>query len=112
MNVFDFLDRAREFTPWGLVGSIVSVGFLRNATWPRRIALVLGGYAAAHTLSPQTAIWLGAEDTGGIGFMLGLFSMAIVAQVFAMIDAIEPRDLLDRLLRRVGLHGRDGGGQS
>ena len=85
----------------GVLGSLTAV-FLLKDTWPRRALLFFAGWSSAHFVAPTLARFL-AIDAEVAGFLVGLFSMAIVAKGFEVVEAIQPKDLIDRILKRVGL---------
>lgn len=85
----------------GILGSLTAV-FLLKDTWPRRLLLFLAGWVASRYGAPWVSFRLDM-DPEVAGFLTGLFSMAIVAKLFEMIEAVNPKELLDRLLQKVGL---------
>ena len=85
----------------GILGSLTAV-FLLKDTWPRRGLLFFAGWASAHFIAPMVAKYL-SIDAEVAGFIVGVFSMAIVAKSFEVVEAIQPKDLVDRLLKRWGL---------
>lgn len=85
----------------GLLGAITATLWIKD-TWPRRIAYVVAGAAASHYAAPQVAGWTGT-DIALAGFLVGLFSMAVAAKVFETVESVKASDLVDRILRKVGL---------
>ena len=85
----------------GLLGSLVAV-FLIKDTWSRRLVLLIAGVAAAAYGAPHVSLRSGA-DAELAGFLTGLFSMAVAAKLIEVIDAVKPSDLIDRILKRIGL---------
>ena len=85
----------------GIVGSLTAV-FLLKDTWPRRFVLFFAGWASAHFIAPSVVNFL-SVDAEVAGFLTGLFSMAIVAKSFAIVEAVQPKELLDRFLKRWGI---------
>jgi hypothetical protein len=83
------------------LGSLTAMFLLKN-TWPRRIALFIAGMGAAYYGSPYVAGHTGADPSLS-GYLTGLFSMAIVAKIFESIEALQPQDLINRILQRLGL---------
>lgn len=83
------------------LGSLTAA-FLMKDTWARRLALLIGGFAAAHYCAPYLALKTGA-DRELAGYVAGLFSMTIVAKLFNMWDGIDTKDLWNRLLKRLGI---------
>jgi hypothetical protein len=85
----------------GLMGSVAAMLWIRD-TWPRRVGYVLAGAMASHYAAPHLARW-SSTDEALAGFLVGLFSMALAAKVFETLEAMQASQLLDRLLRRIGL---------
>jgi hypothetical protein len=89
----------KHLSDW--LGSLVAVFLLRD-TWPRRVVLFVAGALAAYYGAPYVASHAGA-DRELAGFLTGLFSMAVTAKVFEAVESLQPKDLVDRVLRRLGL---------
>jgi hypothetical protein len=83
----------------GAAGSFVSMLFVRDVPWPRRLGMFLGGAALAYWGSPWASKWA-ALDAGFAGFMLGLLGMRLVAKVFEAWDQLELASLLRDILRQ------------
>ena len=69
----------------GLAGSVVSLRFVQG-TIPERIFMGIGGAALSYYASTPAAQWVGIKDAEGlVGFLIGLFGMAIMAKVYEVI---------------------------
>ena len=65
--------------------------------------MVLGGSTLSYLSAPVAARWIGLSDVEGlVGFLLGLFGMAIVAKVYEVIQALDPVEIARRALNRIG----------
>ena len=84
----------------GAAGSLVSILFVRDVTWPRRIGMFIGGAALAYWGSPWAAKWA-QLDAGFAGFLLGLLGMRIVAKLMDGWDTFELGTLLRDWLRQL-----------
>lgn len=90
-----------EATMPGIVGAIVSLRWIPG-TWPVRLTMVLGGAAAGHWGAGLVADLLGMSGyLGGVGFLLGLFSMAIVGKMIDGLLALDPNTLIGAAVDRV-----------
>lgn len=69
----------------GLAGSLVSLRFVQG-TFSERIAMAVGGCALSYYGSTPAAVWIGVHDAEGlVGFLIGLFGMAIMAKLYEII---------------------------
>src|SRR4051812_25481355 len=84
----------------GAAGSLVSMLFIRDVAWPRRIGMFIGGAALAYWGAPWAAAWA-QLDKGFAGFVLGLLGMRLVTKVFEAWDALELGSLLRDWLRQL-----------
>ena len=80
MHQADFIPELMKLLP-GTVGAAVSVMFMNQETWPRRLSLAAAGAATARFGGEAFSAWTGL-DASFSGFIIGLFSMAFVAGVF------------------------------
>lgn len=85
----------------GFLGALTAVFLLRD-TWFRRALLLISGWGASIVLGRHVALWL-SMDAEPAGYLTGLFSMAISAKIFEVLDALPTEDLWKRLMNRVGL---------
>lgn len=70
-------------------GALVSLRFV-TGTIPERICMCVGGAALSYYASTPAAMWMGAPNAEGlVGFLLGLFGMAIAAKVYEGIMALD-----------------------
>jgi hypothetical protein len=90
----------------GIMGAILSLAFLEQKTGPIAKAFaIFGGWACANFLTPIAIDYFGltVRWQGGLGFMLGLFGMLIIA---AIVRALKALDLLKFIGAKLG--GGDG----
>ncbi len=90
-----------------VTGALVSINFVKG-TWPERILMVIGGSALSYYGTTPIASGVNLTDAEGlVGFLLGLFGMAIVSRLYEAIQALDFKvvlsDLWQRALKRLGL---------
>lgn len=85
----------------GAIGALISVFLIRD-TWPRRVGLFIAGVAAAYYVGPYVAQAL-KIDAELAGFLIGLFSMAVMAKIMEVIEALQPKEVLDRIFKKLGM---------
>lgn len=77
----------------GIAGALVSMRFLQG-TWPEKITMAIGGAALSYYATPAVAAWLSVESAEGlIGFLIGLFGMAIVAKGYEVIQMVDAKQV-------------------
>ena len=70
-------------------GALVSLRFV-TGTIPERLCMAGGGAAFSYYASTPAALWIGAPTAEGlVGFLIGLFGMAIAAKVYEAIMALD-----------------------
>jgi hypothetical protein len=84
----------------GAVGAAISTIFLHQETWPRRIAMAVAGTATARFGGSAASAWTGL-DPSFAGFLVGLFSMAIVAGVFETWRSLALGPIVTEWIRKV-----------
>jgi hypothetical protein len=78
----------------GVTGAVVSMKFLPGLSWPEKIIMVLGGSALSYYAATPAAEWLGAARAEGlVGFLIGIFGMAIVAKVYEVIQIMDAKTI-------------------
>lgn len=93
----DIPPEAREALP-GVAGAVISALFLKGP-WRLIGGMTLGGAALAFYLAPVLASWLSAPKAeGALGFLIGVFGMAIVAKIHEAIQAFAAGDIGKALL--------------
>lgn len=90
----------------GVAGAAVSLRFVQG-TWPERLIMAAGGAALSYFASDLIARWLSVPDALGlVGFLTGLFGMAIVSKVYEVIQMLDARriasDTWETLKRKWG----------
>ena len=84
----------------GLVGSFISLGFIKRS-WPERMVMAVGGAALSYWGTDWATAFLGMQKAEGlVGFLIGLFGLAMVAKVYEVIAAIDAAALLTDLKKR------------
>lgn len=69
----------------GLAGSVVSLRFVQG-TIAERVFMGIGGAALSYYATTPAAQWVGVRDAEGlVGFLIGLFGMAIMAKIYEVI---------------------------
>lgn len=77
----------------GVAGAVVSLNFVKG-TWTERIVMAIGGAALSYFASNNLADWLNVpEALGLIGFLIGLFGMAIVAKVYEVLMLLDAKQI-------------------
>jgi hypothetical protein len=108
--LFDQIPHEVKAAAPGFAGSIIALFFLRRP--PVLLAgMFLGGcamaYLGTHWFATHTDMH---TNEGLVGFLIGMFSMAIVAKVYDTIDAISPSEIWEILRERIRvLLGAKGG---
>lgn len=92
----------RGITP-GIAGSAVALFFMRRPPWSL-VGMFIGGCLLAFFGTKWASTALGMESADGlVGFLLGLFGMALIAKLHDTIEAISPAELWDAIRKKVGL---------
>lgn len=80
----------------GLVGAFVSLKFLKDTTKTEKALLVLGGSILSYEGTPAAVAYLklGSAD-GLVGFMLGLFGMALVTKLYEAIQLVDMKRVVE-----------------
>ncbi len=94
----DVIATAKELVP-GLVGSGVSMLFLKETSWPRRIGSLLAGAAISYYATP----WLVGYTNmpaGLTGFLAGLSGLLIVSKLMDIITNIELMGFVTEWIRK------------
>lgn len=90
----------------GVAGALVSLMFNKDAQ-PQRLALFLSGSITAYFGTPWAAKFSGL-DTGLAGFLLGMFSMAVIARLFEAWQTLELTAILrDWVRKTLGLPAKE-----
>ena len=77
----------------GLAGSVVSMKFVQG-TYPERVLMCLGGAALSFYGTTPIYQWVDLQNTEGlIGFLVGLFGMAIVAKAYEVLQLMDAQQI-------------------
>jgi len=75
----------------GIAGSFVSLRFL-SGTPAQLLMLAVGGTSLSYFASTPAAIWLNMQNAEGmVGFLIGMFGMAILSKVFEVIQSADAK---------------------
>lgn len=87
----------------GLFGAAISLRFV-GGTFIERATMAAGGAALSYYASDWTTAWLGMKGAEGlVGFLIGLFGMAIIAKIYEVIHALDaPKIAADAWARWMG----------
>lgn len=84
----------------GAAGAFVSLRFVQG-TFIERMSMCIGGAALSYYATTPTALWVGLPHAEGlVGFLIGLFGMAIMAKIYEAIQATSAGDILEALKRK------------
>jgi hypothetical protein len=73
----------------GIAGSVVSLRFVQGSN-VERVFMAVGGASLSYYASTPAAHWVGVKDAEGlVGFLIGLFGMAIMAKLYEAIQAMD-----------------------
>jgi hypothetical protein len=100
------LDAALTRHAPGFLGAVAALLWVRD-TWPRRVVYTLAGMAASYYGAPPAAAFAQSPE-GLVGFFMGLFSMAVAAKVFELIEAVKPKAIVAALLAALVVRGARG----
>ena len=82
----------------GMVGAFVSLRFI-DGTKTEKGIMAIGGSAMSYFGTSPTADYLHmANGEGLVGFMIGLFGMAVVSKVYEVIQVIDAPSVAKRFL--------------
>lgn len=85
----------------GVFGAFVSLRFVQGTT-TERVIMAIGGAALSYYATPHTATWLGMQHAEGlVGFLIGLFGMAITAKIYEAILAMPAAQIGQEVFERV-----------
>lgn len=81
----------------GVAGSVLSLKYIKGSTWVERLTMVAGGSILSLYAAPYLARKTDMPE-GLVGFLLGVFGMAVVAKVWEAIQLTPASEILGRLL--------------
>ena len=85
----------------GLAGAVVSLRFVKGSVF-EKILMVIGGAALSFFGSPWVTTYMHMESAESlVGFLMGLFGMAIVAKVYDAIQAADVSRIANSILDRI-----------
>jgi hypothetical protein len=101
--VFEHLPTELRGVAPGVAGSAIALFFMRRPPWSL-VGIFIGGCLLAFFGTKWVSVWAGMESADGlVGFLLGLFGMALIAKIHDTIEAISPTELWDAIRKKVGL---------
>lgn len=84
----------------GVAGAIVSLRFVQGSAL-ERVSMCVGGAALSYYATTPVAAWVGVPDAEGlVGFLIGLFGMAIMAKVYEGIQASSAGEIIEAIKRK------------
>lgn len=73
----------------GIAGSVVSLRFVQG-TMVERVLMAFGGAAFSYYATTPAALAIGVQDAEGlVGFLIGLFGMAIMAKLYEVVLVVD-----------------------
>ena len=97
MNIQDFDALAAKFA--GVLGAAVSMRYLQGS-WMARISMAASGSLGAYYAAPYLSGVLGIPE-GLMGFLVGMFGMAIVSRAWEAVQAVPIPALWQAVIDRV-----------
>lgn len=80
---------------FGAAGAVTSLKFLKGCSKAEKLLMVAGGMVLSRVATDPVATYLHMQESDGlVGFLLGLFGMAVLAKVYEVILAIDPKELV------------------
>jgi hypothetical protein len=78
----------------GIAGALVSLRFM-TGSWYEKLTMALGGATLSYVGTAPLATWLKIDNAAGlIGFLVGLFGMAVVSKVYEVIWLIDANKIV------------------
>lgn len=72
----------------GIAGSVVSLRFVQG-TWVEKLLMTFGGAFLSYFGTSPAAYYVGLEKSEGlVGFLIGLFGMAIASKIYELIQNV------------------------
>ncbi|QKQ46837.1 hypothetical protein [Achromobacter denitrificans] len=97
MNIQDFDAFAAKFA--GVLGAAVSMRYLQGS-WMARLSMAASGSLGAYYAAPYLSEVLGIPE-GLMGFLVGMFGMAIVSRAWEAVQAVPIPALWQAVIDRV-----------
>jgi len=88
----------------GFIGALISLKFLATMS-PVQVWITLAiGFATSGYLTPVAHVYLTALPEGGVGFVIGLFSMGVLGGAMELVNSFKasPGDFIKRFFNRGG----------
>lgn len=88
----------------GVAGSVISLRFVQGK-WYEKVLMIIGGAILAILAASPVAAYVGMSSSEGlVGFLIGLFGMAVASKVYEIIQSVDTKQtsqaFFDWLLRR------------
>jgi hypothetical protein len=81
----------------GVAGALTSTRFLKG-TWPEKLTMAAGGAALSYFASTPLSSWLDTPNNEGlVGYLVGLFGMALVAKAYEVIQLMDAKQIASDL---------------
>lgn len=81
----------------GAVGSLMSLRYFHGDTWGKRMFNALSGFLGSLFLTAPIAEWMtivGPAKVGALGFLIGMFGIALADAIAAFVRALTKEDIL------------------
>lgn len=92
----------------GLAGALVSLRFIKDTSTPEKVLLVLGGSVMSFVgTGPVTTYFAVLHAEGLVGFLLGLFGMALTTKVYEAIQLVDTKQIVEALSNKFFPKKRD-----
>ena len=95
------VDDAAKSIASSFAGAVAAIVFLQYPTG-KLLAFVFVGTVASFFLGPAVTTLFGANPQA-VGFLVGLFAVAISIRVFDVIATFNVKSVVEKLLAKVGL---------
>lgn len=77
----------------GVAGALTSTRFLKG-TWPEKLTMAAGGAAFSYFAATPLSTWLNTpRNEGLVGYLVGLFGMALVAKAYEVIQMLDSKQI-------------------
>jgi hypothetical protein len=86
----------------GVAGALASMRFIAG-TWPEKLTMAVSGAALSYFGTTPAADWLAMRNAEGlVGFLIGLFGMAIVSKGYEVIQMMDAKKMAADIWEWVG----------
>jgi len=80
----------------GVVGALVSLKFIKDVSPLEKATLFVGGAVLSYVGTPPVVDYLKVPSAGGlVGFMVGLFGMAVMTKLYEAVQLLDSQRIVD-----------------